>query len=143
MIVSNFGSILFLNAVPWSLGASLITFNIVGGTVECFFTYRVYVLSGEWWLALPFWTLQLFMMGIVPSIVALSIKSGGLLQFKDRYDWLVYTCLITATIVSFSCHLHGWTRINRKCSRLTWVTPYYFVGFSGAWTAGHIEPTRL
>jgi hypothetical protein len=43
MIVTNFGSILFLNAVPWSLGACLITFCVVGELVEAFFTYRVYI----------------------------------------------------------------------------------------------------
>jgi hypothetical protein len=132
-----------MSTVPWSLGASLIIFHTIGAAVESFFTYRVYVLSGQWWLALPLWTLQLFMMGIVPYIVVLSIKSDGLLQFKDRYDWLVYLCLITAAIVSFAHHLHGWTRINRNCSRLTWVTPYCYVGFSRAWTVGYIEPTRL
>jgi hypothetical protein len=129
MIVTNFGSILFLNAVPWSLGACLITFCVVGELVEAFFTYRVYILSGHWWLALPFWTLQLSMvLFIVPCIVALAVKSGGLLQFKDRYDWLVYVCLIIATIVSYVLYLHGWTRINGKSFRLTWATRYCYAG---------------
>jgi hypothetical protein len=71
-------------------------------------TASTYILSGHWWLALPFWTLQLSMvLFIVPCIVALAVKSGGLLLFKDRYDWLVYVCLIIATIVSYVLHLYG------------------------------------
>jgi hypothetical protein len=75
------------------------TFCTIGASVEAFFTYRVYVVSGHWWLALPLWVLEISVMGVCASLVALASRSGGFLQFKEHYNWLVYLCLITTTVV--------------------------------------------
>jgi hypothetical protein len=97
--VSHFGSILALNSIPWSLAACLLAFCSNGAAVQAFFTFRIFVVSGNWWLAVPLWILQLVEVGTVVSIAVFTTRSKGFLEFKEDYNALVYVCLITCVVV--------------------------------------------
>jgi hypothetical protein len=68
--------------------------------LKVFFTYRIYIVSGRWWLVLPPYMLVLFELGITAVIVAFATKSSGFLDFKAKYNYLVYIVLICAVLVS-------------------------------------------
>jgi hypothetical protein len=100
--VTQFGSFLALNSIPWSLAASLLAFAANGMAVQAFFTYRIYVVSGQWWIAAPLWILEVFELGTVASIVAFTTKTSGFLQFKLEYTAVVYMTLISCAVVRAS-----------------------------------------
>jgi hypothetical protein len=75
------------------------TFCTNGASVQAFFTYRVYVVSGHWWLAVPLWILELFDTSVVAAMVYYTTKSSGFLQFKEEYNGLVYMTLISCAVV--------------------------------------------
>jgi hypothetical protein len=124
--VTQFGSLLALNSIPWSLAASLLAFTATGSAVQAFFTYRIYVVSGQWWIAAPLWILEVFEVGTVASIVALTTKTSGFLQFKQEYTAVVYMTLISCAVVR--THHHGLISAHVEAFRSICPMRYFCAG---------------
>jgi hypothetical protein len=99
MIVTNYGNSMAINSIPWSLLGYMMSFFAVRTVVQAFYTYRLYAISGHWWLAVTLWMFELLELCLVTGIVALLTASGEFRVFKERYNGLVYVALFSATAV--------------------------------------------
>jgi hypothetical protein len=88
------------------------SFCLIGASVQAFFTYRVYVVSGRRWFAVPLWTLEFANVGLVMAIVILATQSSGFLEFKEHYNGLVYVILISCALVRTYYGYHEKTWID-------------------------------
>jgi hypothetical protein len=93
ILVTNYGNIMAMINVQWPLAASFMSFFALDGVVQAFFTYRVYMVSGHWWLAVPLWTLELITLGVHTGMVVFAIKSDGILDFAKHYNGLLYAAM--------------------------------------------------
>jgi hypothetical protein len=93
VLVTNYANIVAMINVQWPLAASFMSFFALDGVVQAFFTYRVYMVSGHWWLATPLWTLELITLGVHTSMVVFAIKSDGILDFAKHYNGLLYAAM--------------------------------------------------
>ena len=95
--------------------------------MQAFFSYRVLVLSQNMWLAIPPWLLCFVRSGTVVAISTTSIQTGDLLEFEEKFTWLVSTSLILSTIVdlwnmAFLCYYLSQRRTTFK----KWDLPHQF-----------------
>jgi hypothetical protein len=61
--------------------------------MQAFYTYRIYVVSRRWWLAVPLWLLELFEAGVASAIVAFSSQASSYVEYKEKHGFLTYLCL--------------------------------------------------
>jgi hypothetical protein len=104
--VSNFGNPLGLDSLPWYIGATSPLQTFAGALVQvrssrcamrsasshvrpsqAFFSYRVLVLSGKWWLAAPAWAAQAVraLSGIAVFVITLQDKELSVFRAKHSY----------------------------------------------------------
>jgi hypothetical protein len=102
VVVTNYGNIIAMINVQWSLAACFMAFFTLDGVVQGFFTFRVYAFSGAWWLAVPLWILELAAFAVHTSIVVFAIKSDGILDFEQNYNGLLYASMCLSIAVSAS-----------------------------------------
>lgn len=77
------------------------------------------MLSQKVWLAIPAWLLCFVRTGTVIAIAVTAIKTGDLLEFEEKFTWLVSTSLILSTVVdlwnmAFLCYYLSQRRTSFK-----------------------------
>jgi hypothetical protein len=85
--------------------------------VQAFFSYRVQVVSGVWWLAVPAYFAQIFRGSLAIAITAITVKENELSVFRANHTYLVFMTLIASVVVrrcAKSQQLHNlWVKDGR------------------------------
>jgi hypothetical protein len=102
VIVSNYGNIMAMNKFSVLIASCFMSFYSLGAVVQAFFTYRLWGLSGHWWLVASLWTLEIVNYGIHTSIVVFATKSHGYMDFTEHYNGVVYAAMLSAIAVRSS-----------------------------------------
>jgi hypothetical protein len=102
VIVTNYANIMAMTNVSALLASCFMSFFTLDGVVQAFFTYRVYMISGHWWLAAPLWTLELITLGVHTSMVVFALKGDGILDFARHYNGLLFAAMILSITASSS-----------------------------------------
>jgi hypothetical protein len=116
--VTNFGNPFGLNDLPWYFSGSVALQGVVGAIVQvrysdrcprrssssslgvqAFFSYRVQVVSGVWWLAVPAYFAQIFRGSLAIAITAITVKENELTVFRANHTYLVFMTLIASVVV--------------------------------------------
>jgi hypothetical protein len=99
--VTNYGNRAILDTLPWHIDVSLMVQGMVGSAVQAFFSYRIWIVSGTIWLAIPGWVGELVRAGISITLTVITIQVRDLMTFKAEYKWLViFTVSILDSIVT-------------------------------------------
>jgi hypothetical protein len=98
-----------------------------------FFSHRIHILSGKWWIAAPAYLAQAFRATIGIAVAVLCTQSQKLDIFRARYSYIVSISLILSVIVSFRILLFsGIALSNEWNSRQTFGTPPCFASTCAA-----------
>jgi hypothetical protein len=99
LTVSHMGDVNHVSFLPWTFDVSLALSGIIGGTTQAFFTYRVYRISRQMWLACPAWIASVGRAVISVVLTVVSIQGGTLAQLRAKYDVVVYIALVVSVSV--------------------------------------------
>jgi hypothetical protein len=131
------------DSVSGFLAACFMSFHSLGGVVQAYFTYRIYVISGHWWLTAPLWVLELVDYGVHASMVVFATRSHGYMYFKMNYNGLVYAAMLLSLAVRSSAALiMGWSWLTRGSSRSALATRSCCAGISQRWIVEYLEHTE-
>jgi hypothetical protein len=102
VIVTNYANIMAMTNVSALLASCFMSFFTLDGVVQAFFTYRVYMISGHWWLATPLWTLELVTLSVHTCMVVFALNGDGILEFARHYNGLLFAAMILSITASSS-----------------------------------------
>jgi len=87
LTVTNYGNLEALAAGHWPLNVSATCDGLVGALVQSFFAYRIYTLTGKWYITLISWLGSATAFAMTFAITILSFKLS-VAAFSINYSWL-------------------------------------------------------
>jgi hypothetical protein len=86
--VTNYGNPVALTKLPWDADMSLMIQGLVGSSVQAFFSYRTWIVSGTIFFAIPGWIGELVRAGLSIALTVITMRTGELTEFRNKYDWI-------------------------------------------------------
>lgn len=114
LTVTNYGNLEALALGHWPLNVSAFFDGLVGALVQTFFAYRIYTLTGKWYITVVSWLGSATGFAMTFAITIISFKTQ-VATFSIQYSWLVTTGLVMLLFVDIvnTVSLCTYLRIER------------------------------
>ncbi|PCH39041.1 hypothetical protein WOLCODRAFT_84980 [Wolfiporia cocos MD-104 SS10] len=119
--VTNFGNYGVYNDLPWTIAITFFLSGFIGGIVQSFFAWRIFVISGHWWTSLPPWLGSLARVGVVIAMCTFTLQTHSRSVYEDQYGWTIDLALSLALFtdawntICLCYYLHTRRSKHRKC----------------------------
>jgi len=98
LAVINFNNPAGLTQAGWSLAFSVLTHGALSFLVQWFFSYRVYVMSGNIWVAIPGATLSALRFVVEIYICTVTINTPSVTIFSGKDRWLTLLAISSSLV---------------------------------------------
>jgi len=91
-----------VNHLCWHICAGIIPQAVTAATVQAATSYRVYLLSGKLWFAIPAWFAQLGRIALAVFLTVMAYRIGSLSVFVEKYNWVVILSMTNSAIIDIT-----------------------------------------